>query len=198
MRLTDGSSMGLLVAWDPVAVRSALDGIGRAVRRVACPHARWRLAREVRTSVCPIRSMLLAHCRLYTLLLLTCSRVGVSVLANLGMTELVTFSRKEYENLAGTVYEWIYALILRGRRTQYTDLTDMVYDGWRVRAAPVFIATHADVHRALQRKLREEALQEPLFDTAAHVQALEASQRAMYGLYLAGASPHHIIAAGGR
>ncbi|TYZ63660.1 hypothetical protein PybrP1_006793 [[Pythium] brassicae (nom. inval.)] len=83
------------------------------------------------------------------------SRVGVSLLSNLGMAELMAFSRKEYEELAG-------------------------------------------VHATLQRKLRGEALHHPLFQTPAHVQALETIQRAMYDLHVAGVSPHHIIAAGGR
>lgn len=41
-----------------------------------------------------------------------CSRVGVSLLANVGMDELVTFSRKEYEDLAG-----VFACVPRCART---------------------------------------------------------------------------------
>lgn len=62
----------------------------------------------------------------------------------------------------------------------------------RVLCLVVFVATHSDYHTALQRKLREDALTQPLFQTHQYTQALEASQRVMYDLHTAVVRPYHI------
>lgn len=120
----------------------------------------------------------------HLLCVFACSRVGISLLSNLGMAEMVAFNRKEYEDLAGTN---------RLLRRQVWWAGEVQLTPCVVVCKPVLVATHPRIHTTLQRKLRDDALKHPLFQTPAYTQALEASQRVMYDLHAAGAPAHHIV-----
>lgn len=79
-----------------VSVRSALDSDGCAVRWSAIPHTRGRFACKVCSHPSVSRHPFVSQS-----VVCQCSRVGVSLLSNIDMQELIAFSRKEYEDMAG-------------------------------------------------------------------------------------------------